>query len=275
MPVIKNHLAGSFVKDAIVLDMSDLRRQADHLLDAAKAKAQRVLDEGQTQARELATKAEADAKARGHEQGLAQGLEQGLKAGHAEALAKAQAQFQQLQQGWLAAAQAWDEQRIQMDREARQAILQLGLIFAEKIVQRVIQVDPMVIVDQLAEALAYVMRPTDVTVHIHPADKPALQEAMPQLLEGLPQLQHVHLAEDESISRGGCSIAYGQGRIDATIQTQFKRLVELMIPSEETHAEPGKTIDTQGPAASPDTSMQPPAAENEIENGDENESATT
>ncbi len=243
MPVIKNHLAGSFVKDAIVLDMSDLRRQADQLMGAAKAKAQALIDDAQVQAKEIIRTSEADAKARGHEQGMAQGLDAGRKAGHAEALAKSQAQFQKLQQGWLGAAQAWDEQRVEMDRQARQVILQMSLLFAEKVVQRVIQVDPMVIVDQLAESLAYVMRPTDVSVQIHPADRPALEEAMPQLLSGMPHLQHVHLVDSDAISRGGCLISYGQGRVDATIEKQLARLVDLMIPADETHTTAGQVIE--------------------------------
>ncbi len=269
MPVIKNHLAGGFVKDAIVLDMGDLRRQADQLRDAAKAQAQRMLDEAQAQADELMRKAEAEAQARGHEQGLAQGLEQGRAAGHAEALGKSQAQLRQLQQGWLAAAQAWDEQRVRMEREAKQVILQLGLLFAEKVVHRAIQADPMVVVDQVAQALAYVMRPTDVSVHIHPADRPALAEAMPQLLAGFAHLQHVHLIDDESLTRGGCSIAYGQGRIDATIETQMKRLVELIIPSDESPAATGRADEAQ-----PDPLMANPSTP-APHTGDENPASST
>lgn len=263
MAVIKSQFAGSFVKDAIVLDMGDLRRQGDQLREAAKAQADGLVAEAKVKAAELAKTAENEAKTRGFEQGMAQGLEQGRKTGHAEALNKMQAQLNQIQQGWLGAAQAWNDQRAQMDREARQAVLQLGLLFAEKVVQRVIQVDPMVIVDQLAESLAYVMRPTDVTVHINPEDRPALEESMPQLIAGLPHLLHVRLVDDATVARGGCTIQYGQGRIDATVHTQMQRLVELMIPSDETHgdANGSQTLETLAnanelPPASTDASPE-------------------
>ncbi len=237
MAVIKHQLAGAFVKDAIVLDMGDLRRQADNIVDAAKAQAQRIITDAKAKAVDILNAAEAEGKSRGLSQGQQQGLEKGRQAGHAEALAKAQTQLQQIQQGWLAAAQAWNDQRVLMDREAREAVMQMGLIFAEKVVQRVIQVDPLVIVDQLAEALSYVMRPTDVTVQINPADRPAIEEALPQMLAGLSQLEHVRLVDDATVSRGGCRIAYGQGRIDATVETQMERLVSLMIPSEDASGE--------------------------------------
>ena len=72
------------------------------------------------------------------------------------------------------------------------------------------------------------LRPTDVTVSINPADRAALEEAMPRLAAGLPNLTHVRLVDDLGVTRGGCVISYGHGRIDATIETQFDRLVELL-----------------------------------------------
>jgi flagellar assembly protein FliH len=230
MAVIKNQFAGGFVKDAIVLDMADLRRQADRMREAARQEADRIIAEAKSMAAALVKSAEAEARARGLEQGTRQGIEQGQRSGHAEALARSQAQLQQLQQGWLAAAQAWDDQRAAMDRDARQAILELGVLFARKVVHRTIDVDVRVVVEQVTEALRYVMRPTDVTIAIHPLDRPVLEEAMPQLAAGLPNLTHVRLVDDEATGRGGCTVTYGQGRIDATAETQLQRLVELLLP---------------------------------------------
>jgi len=236
MAIIKNQFAGGFVKDAIVLDMADLRRQADRMRDAARQEADRIIADAKARAAELMRTAEIEAKTRGLEQGTQQGIDQGKRSGHAEALAKSQAQLQQLQQGWLAAAQTWDGQRAAMDRDARQAILELGLLFARKVVHRAIDVGARIVVEQVAEALRYVMRPTDVTIAIDPADRPVLEEAMPQLAVGLPNLTHVRLVDDEKIGRGGCVVTYGQGRIDATVETQLRRLVELLLPSSKDQA---------------------------------------
>ncbi|MEX2213099.1 MAG: FliH/SctL family protein [Phycisphaeraceae bacterium] len=230
MAVIKNQLAPNYLRDAIVLDMGDLRRQADRLREAAQQQADQIIADAQAKAALVAKQSRADAEKAGHDQGLLKGTEEGLKKGHAEALARSDAQLKQIQNAWLEAAAGWSAQREQAERDARQTILRLGLIFAEKVVQRVVQVDSEVIVDQLAEAICYVLRPTDVTVRINPADRAAVDEAMPQLLKGLAHLEHVEVAEDDTITRGGCMVAYGQGRIDATVDTQMRRLVELIIP---------------------------------------------
>jgi flagellar assembly protein FliH len=261
MAVIKHQLADRFTKDAIVLDMGDLRRQADRLREAAESHAKKIVADANAKAAEVLQTAEADARKRGHEQGLKQGLEQGMeqgrKSGHAEALAKTQAQLQQIQQGWLAAAQAWDAQRMQMDRDARDVILRLALLFAEKVVHRVIAVDSGVIVNQLSQAIQYVMRPADVTVQIHPDDRSALEDAMPLLLAGLPHLIHVRLADDPAVFRGGCVLAYGQGRIDVTVETQLRRLVELIAPDQVAVAPAG--IEAAAPTGSAEGGAVEPA----------------
>ena len=43
------------------------------------------------------------------------------------------------------------------------------------------------------------------------------------------QVEHVTLVDDEAVGRGGCVLGYGQGRIDASIETQIQRLVESVV----------------------------------------------
>ena len=230
MPVIKQQSARTFTRDAIVLDMSDLRAQADRIKAAAEAEAQRIIAAAHAHAAEITSGAESEARAKGHEQGLQQGLEEGRKTGQADALARASAQLGQIQKSWVEAAASWDAQRDAMEREAADSVLRLALLFGEKVTRRAIAVDEQVVVRQLGDAISYVLKPCDVKVSIHPEDRPALEQALPKLLAGLTHLKHVHVVDDAGLARGGCVLAYGQGRIDATVDTQLRRLVELMLP---------------------------------------------
>lgn len=251
MPVIKQQTASTFVRDAIVLDMSDLRAQADRIRSAAEAEAQRILADARTKAAELATASESEARQKGHELGLKQGLEEGRKSGHAEALSRSAAQLAQIQKAWVDAAAAFDAQRDAMERQVADAVLRLALVFAEKVVRRTAAVDSQTVVRQLSDAISYVLRPCDVKVSIHPDDRPVLEQAMPQLLAGLANLKHMQLIDDDSLSRGGCVLAYGQGRIDATIDTQLRRLVEMMLPD-------GATAPASAAEQSPASDREPP-----------------
>jgi len=135
----------------------------------------------------------------------------------------------------------WDEQRRDMLRDATGATIEFALKLAEKLVHRSIRVDPSIVIDQVANALAHVLRPLDVTVRIHPGDHPILEQAMPQLLAEFQHLEHVHLIDDENISSGGCVVSFGQGLIDATIEKQMERIVDMILP-EDMQLQAGREI---------------------------------
>lgn len=233
MPVLKHRDATGFAKDAVVLDLGDIGRQAARIRMQAEAKAAQIINDAERQAQKLIDEAEGIGFERGKEFGYGEGLEHGRKAGHAEALAGSQEQLALLQTAWADVAEQLDGQRRAMDREARRAVLEFALQMAERLVHRVIEVDPTVVVDQLAAALSLIMRPMDVTVRINPDDREILAEAMPQLMAEFNQFQHVQLTDDASIHRGGCVVTYGQGAIDATVQKQIDRVIDVILPLED------------------------------------------
>ncbi len=232
MSVIKANNTVGFAKDAVVLDLGDLGRQAARLRMVAEDKAASIVTEAELKAKELIAGAEQigleQGKAAGFEKGLAEGREQGRE----EALAEFREQFAQLHAAWSDVAEQWDAQTKGMAVEARQVVAEFALKMGERLVHRVIEVDPSVVVDQVAGALALVLRPLDVSVRVNPTDLAVISQALPQLLEEFDHLEHIHLAEDGNVSPGGCLVSYGQGQIDATIETQIRRVVDLILPAD-------------------------------------------
>ena len=232
MSVIKANNTVGFAKDAVVLDLGDLGRQAARLRMVAEDKAASIVTEAELKAKELIAGAEQigleQGKAAGFEKGLAEGREQGRE----EALAEFREQFAQLHAAWSDVAEQWDAQTKGMAVEARQVVAEFALKMGERLVHRVIEVDPSVVVDQVAGALALVLRPLDVSVRVNPTDLSVISQALPQLLEEFDHLEHIHLAEDGNVSPGGCLVSYGQGQIDATIETQIRRVVDLILPAD-------------------------------------------
>ena len=142
-----------------------------------------------------------------------------------------------------------------MEREARQAVLEFALSAAEKIVHRVIEVDESVVVDQAAQALSLVLSAHDASVRIHPVDRPMLEDALPELIKELANLDHIELVDDEEITPGGCVVAFGQGKVDATIEKQLQRLIDLILP--EPPALPDETLQQEVVPASSTPSPVP------------------
>lgn len=232
MPVLKNQDATAAFKDAIVLDMSDVRKEAARVIADAKAEALRIIETSRQEKERISTAAHDEAFERGQADGMDQGLREGREQGRAEALQQTLAELQQLRDAWVQAVRSLEEQRQQLDRQARQAVLDFALLLGRKLVHRVIEVDDRVIVDQVATALSHVLRPLDVTIRIHPDDRPTLERALPDLVAQIAGLEHVRLIDDPQIGRGGCAVGYAQGQIDATLETQMRRIVELLVPGE-------------------------------------------
>lgn len=251
MAIIKGQQAIRLVKDAIVLDLGDVARQAQRLRQAAEDQARKIIEDAQRQAQNLQQRVHSDSSKEGYDQGFASGLEEGRRQGHQEgqleSLEQARQEHERIQQQWLVALDGWDIQLHQLQRQARHEVLHLALGLAQRVVRRAIEVDQDVVCRQLDDVLSHVLRPVEVVVRICPDDRPTLEQAMPRLMGKFPQFKQVQLVEDETVGRGGCVVDYGQGQIDATIETQMQRLLDLIMPG----SGPGDGATDQPPLSAP------------------------
>jgi flagellar assembly protein FliH len=238
MAVIKSDQSTAVLGSAIVLDMGDLARQAEQIKEAAGLKAEAIVREATQRAGHQAESAKLEAREQGHAEGLEKGLVEGREQGRQEALKEASQRFEKLDEAWTSAAADWEQQKERVFDEARSDVLELALRLAERVIHRTIEVDPTVIADRLDAALQSILQPLELAVRIHGQDREVLERTLPRLLAELPKLKNVTLIDDEQIERGGCVITYGQGRIDATIHTALRRIVELMLPEPEASSEP-------------------------------------
>jgi flagellar assembly protein FliH len=270
MPILKGQDAQTAARGAIVLDLGDLRRQADRILAEARAKAQYLLADAHQRAKMEGEHALAQAQAQGHAEGLARGLEEGARRGEAKALEAMRERLEQIENAWMTAGQELESRRAEMMRQAKRGVLDLAVAMGRKVVHRVIEVDPTVIEDQLELTLGLVLRPLEVTIRIHPEDAPLVDQIMPRLREQYAHLKHVTIIGDPSVGRGGCVISFGQAKIDASIHTQLERIVRTLLPAgtavayvqaqaiETTSSSAESSLDAQAPASDATNDENPP-----------------
>ncbi|MEM6750883.1 MAG: FliH/SctL family protein [Planctomycetota bacterium] len=255
MPLLKSHPSAQAMKEAVVLDLGDVARQAARLRAAAQDQASRILDDAEAQARKIVEQA----KGVGHEQGLAEGRKQGhadgLEQGKTEAIERVRPQLEQLLAAWADVAQRWDAGAAELHRDARESALAFALRLGEKVTQRILEVDPTVVRDQIERALSLVFAPSNVSIRVHPDDRALAEQATPQLTAGFQDLRHVDLVDDPSVGRGGCVVAFGDGEIDAAIDTQMRRIVDAVLPA------PTGAPDTPEPAPAVDPTTPPAEAQ--------------
>ena len=72
-----------------------------------------------------------------------------------------------------------------------------------------------------------------VTLHAHPQELAALHEFVPELLATIRSIEDVQIVSDDSLSPGGCVVRYGAGQIDATLETQLRRIADELLAEPE------------------------------------------
>ncbi|MDH3584965.1 MAG: FliH/SctL family protein [Phycisphaerae bacterium] len=226
---------------AVVLELGDLRREADRIIADARHEAEAIGRHARAEADRLRSEAEQ----RGREAGVETGHREGLAAGREEGLNQARAEagesLARLEEAWTTALSGWEQQRQSLMLDAEETLLALAVQMATKLVHRVIEVDPATAAAQVSSAIADVMRPGDLVIHVHADDRPVVEDALPGILAKLGRCGHARLVEDPGIESGGCRVECGHGTVDATIETQLRRLAEVLVPS----------------ASAPDSSPQP------------------
>jgi flagellar assembly protein FliH len=233
MPVMKaqhSHLAR---ESAIVMDLSDLEREAAQILARARAEAARLMTDGRAAAERESQKIRDAARAAGHKEGLDAGLAQGKKQGHDEALAAVAAQLKDLAARWSQTLELLHQHMPTHIAETRTDVIKLALKIAERVTHqealRNRQVAPAVV----EEALLAVGAGRQIAVHANPIDIDVLEQYLPDLLASLKSIEEIQLQPDDTASPGGCFLRFGSGEIDARLETQIHRIADELVGDEE------------------------------------------
>lgn len=237
MGVIKNVHADRLAKQAVVLDLGDLGRQADRILGDARDGAERITAAARAEAQKLIDSAADRGYQQGHERGLQEGREAGEREGQARAVQKFEPQLEQLINAWTAALERWETDRGEMLLAAREDVVRFAVAAARKVVMRVVKADSTVIEDQLAEALALLSRPTTIVVSVHPNDRTIVEAVLPRLVSRFQQCEHASVRDDETLTPGGCVVTTAGGRVDAAIETQLDRIARELVPDQRSPGE--------------------------------------
>ncbi len=239
MSLIKNAQSDRLLNDAVMLDFSDLTRNAQSIVENARRQSRQILESARREAGAIIERAETEGFEKGRSQGLAQGSAEGEAAARRETVASLSEQLGLLTQSWTDALQQWERDRADLLHAAREDVLRLAIELAAHIVHRHVKTDPAQVIDQVAHSLALIAQPSRVEICIHPDDRAVLQDVLPGIVEGASNVRHAELRDDDAVNRGGCVIRTERGRIDATIRTQLRRVAEALLPGASTESSPG------------------------------------
>lgn len=144
---------------------------------------------------------------------------QGYDAGYAEGAADARKEAERLR----GLVEQFDAALAGIDQQVAEEVLGLSLEVARQMVCRTLVVKPTAILDILHNALMQLPH-QHAAIHLHPEDASLVRSHLGD------QLAHAghRIFEDGTINRGGVHIDAGGSRIDATMETRWKRVIEAI-----------------------------------------------
>jgi flagellar assembly protein FliH len=217
------------------VSVSDHLAEAKLALQAARDKAQHIIREAQARARVE----EEEASQRGYEAGFRRGYEAGKQSGHAEAYDEAKEHFQADESHTLAALRetidAYDHERRDLFIAAQQDVIRFAARLAERVTRQIAQTEPDAVKANVDAALALVSHATDLVIHINPEDRATIDRFNAELAAAVDASRSFTIVEDATITRGGCRLTTAEAEVDATIDTQIARIVDVMVPPKADH----------------------------------------
>ncbi|MDX2114375.1 MAG: FliH/SctL family protein [Planctomycetota bacterium] len=257
MPVVKRADSQNMPRPALVLDLGDLRREAEALEAATRANIAAMLEEARAERARIVAGAREEGLKSGHAEGYRKGHEEGRAAGRAEAIAQTSARLGELATALSAVLDAFTAAREELLLSARAEVLAFAVAAAERVTRRVIAIDPGVVAGQLEAALAMTVAPSRLFVRVHPDDEALAREILPTLVERFAPGAHAVLSPDSTLARGSALIRTELGEVDASIDTQLDRIIEAVLPGQPRPSGPAAPPSAPPPSSPP----APPAGE--------------
>lgn len=213
--------------------MRDIESQARAILVRAQQQADQVLAAAQAEGAVIRQKAYDTGFAAGKEDGLKKGLQDGRTAGTQAALNEQRASLEQLVKSLTATVTEIETSRTALEASALTQVVQLAVSISRRVTKLQASLDPSVLTENVRSAMKLVSHAADVRIAIHPTQKQTFEELLPKLRVQWPNVTHLELVGDASLSPGGCRVFTAQGHIDADLDGQIDRVAADLLPKRE------------------------------------------
>ena len=256
MALIRHAAAHTLARDALVLDLGDLKRQADELKASAEEEAAQIVRDASEKRKEIIEGAAHEGHTSGRTEGYAIGLIDGLEEGQKDAFAEYSERLENVSRAFESALEKFETAREELVFNAQEDGLRLVLEIARRVTLRSVMIDRDSLRDRLKESLSRVLDPSKLTVRIHPDDVKLVNEITPQIIGRLSESSEAEVIEDPSLSPGDAVIFSGRGWIDTSIGVQLERVINELMPGFDAEPAPSSL---EAPRATPSPEVPPSA----------------
>ncbi|AEG15351.1 Flagellar assembly protein FliH/Type III secretion system HrpE [Desulfofundulus kuznetsovii DSM 6115] len=218
------HHEGSGNGRGQMVSPDETRAKNEEILAAAQREAAAILEKARHEAEVLAR----ETAARAREEGLQEGWEEGYREGYRKAVEDAAAEARTLREEARQVLQQAEEIRRATLENLEGEVVALAREMAEKIVAAQLTIDPAIVLNIVREALEAARIREQVVIYVNPEQKQLMEERREEILLALPPGTVLNIIGDPAIEPGGCRIETADGRVDATLESRWQALEEVL-----------------------------------------------
>jgi flagellar assembly protein FliH len=168
--------------------------------------------------------------AQAYQDGFEQGLREGDARGYQEGRAQGEREARELVARLRAVLMTLAAPLEQLDAAVEESLVAIAIGVARHLVRRELRSDPGQVIAVIREAVSVLpISARGVRLHLHPADAALVRERM-QVHEG--EAGSWHIAEDPTVTRGGCRVATEVSEVDATLEARLAAVVARVMGEE-------------------------------------------
>ena len=162
--------------------------------------------------------------------------EKGFSQGRKDGLALEKKQMEEKGRQFDALFSELSGLKARIHSETEEELLKLSMLIAKRIIREETKTDIQIIGRTIRSALKFVVEKSNMRILINPDDMEAVRESLPELAS-LTKGAELQLIEDNAITRGGCILETGFGKINATIEDQLEVLEKKVDQEFKSHQE--------------------------------------
>jgi flagellar assembly protein FliH len=223
--VIRREFAGG--KEAF--SFADLESQARRIIEAARAHAQKIVDESESHIRQVTEDHKEQGYKAGYAEGEKAGFEQARQDAREEARQDARAELDQLIAALTISLEDFEQQKRALIALAESGLIELAVSIARRVCKvSVPSVDA--VTANMAALLELVQHHHDVEFRLNPEDHTLVELDASEFAKLVQDLSHFKLVADENVARGGCVLRTAEGEMNAELDGQLDRIAALLCP---------------------------------------------
>lgn len=148
------------------------------------------------------------------------GLEEGKHQGYQETEIEYKSRFENM----ASVFQNLENEQARIVNQAENSLLELAIKMVERIVLDVPELFPKLIDKSVENVLQYLSNEPLIDLYLNPKDLEDIDTLQEKFEKSLPGLEKISIKKDPRITRGGCLVETGNGKIDARLETMITKL---------------------------------------------------